>query len=111
MLYRFKSPATGDLVMLQQHGDQLLRIIGREPAASGILLPQAMPQALASLRAAMDAPQATSAPTATDEPADPDSDESQDPQEQAVGLRQRAWPFMQMIEQARQADKEIVWGV
>ena len=34
MIYRFRSPATGDVVMLGASGDELLRILGREPAAA-----------------------------------------------------------------------------
>jgi len=30
MLYKFKSKATGDLIMMQPSGDQVLRIVGRE---------------------------------------------------------------------------------
>ena len=29
MLYKFKSKAAGDLIMLEQHGSQVLRKIGR----------------------------------------------------------------------------------
>ncbi|MEY3273408.1 MAG: hypothetical protein RLZZ341_2309, partial [Pseudomonadota bacterium] len=29
MIYRFKSRATGDLLMLEPHGDALLRALGR----------------------------------------------------------------------------------
>ena len=31
MLYKFKSKAAGDVIMLGPNGDQMLRIIGREP--------------------------------------------------------------------------------
>ena len=37
MIYKFKSKAAGDVIMLQPHGDQLMRLIGREPAAKGII--------------------------------------------------------------------------
>ena len=54
MLYKFKSKAAGDLIMTAPNGDQILRLIGREPA----------PQALAAqaLHAALSqAPALTSA--------------------------------------------------
>ena len=35
MLYKFKSKATGDLIMLEQHGSLVLRLIGKEPAPKG----------------------------------------------------------------------------
>jgi hypothetical protein len=57
MIYKFKSKASGDLVMLGPHGDRLLRLLGREPAAQGIIEPSAMPQAIAALEAAIAAAQ------------------------------------------------------
>ncbi|MCW5640107.1 MAG: DUF1840 family protein, partial [Rubrivivax sp.] len=39
MIYKFRSKAAGDLIMLPAHGDQLLRLLGREPAAQGIIEP------------------------------------------------------------------------
>ncbi len=37
MLYRFKSQATGDVVMLQPNAEELLKIIGKTPGPSGII--------------------------------------------------------------------------
>ena len=37
MLYKFKSKASGDVIMNGPHGDELLRLLGREPAAKGIV--------------------------------------------------------------------------
>ena len=37
LIYKFKSKAAGDVIMLGPGGDQVLRIIGREPAAKGII--------------------------------------------------------------------------
>jgi hypothetical protein len=36
MLYKFKSKAAGDVIMLGPNGDQVLRLLGRAPAPSGI---------------------------------------------------------------------------
>ena len=38
MLYRFKSRATADLVMLEASGRRVLEILGKDPASPGILL-------------------------------------------------------------------------
>ena len=37
MLYKFKSKATGDLIMLEPQGRQILSLIGKAPAPKGIL--------------------------------------------------------------------------
>ena len=33
MIYTFRSKATGDLIMLGEHGDRVMTLLGREPAA------------------------------------------------------------------------------
>jgi hypothetical protein len=103
MIYKFKSKATGDVIMLGPNGDQMLVLLGREPAAKGIIEVAAMPQALAALQAAIDA-EAALAATADDEADDPAA-------ARAVALRQRLWPMMEMLRRAHAAGEPVVWGV
>jgi hypothetical protein len=104
MIYKFKSKASGDVIMLGPHGDALLRLLGREPAAKGIVEPAAMPAAIGSLQAAIAAAEAAAAAEGT-----PEEDAAK--HESPVALRQRLWPMIQMLERARAADVPIVWGV
>ncbi len=97
MIYKFKSPATGDLIMLGAHGDQMLRLLGREPAPRGIIEAADMPAASAALLAAI----------TQDETPPADDDARQPP----VGLRQRLWPVVEMLRRAHAADAPVVWGV
>ncbi len=53
MLYKFKSKAAGDVIMLGANGDQVLRIVGKEPAPQGILEATALAAAIAALEAAV----------------------------------------------------------
>jgi len=53
MIYKFKSKAAGDVIMLGPTGDQLLRLMGREPAAKGIIEVDAMPAAIEALERAV----------------------------------------------------------
>ena len=53
MLYKFKSKAAGDVIMLAASGDRVLRILGRDPAATGILEVAAMPAAMQAIEAAV----------------------------------------------------------
>ncbi|MBP6903186.1 MAG: DUF1840 domain-containing protein [Burkholderiaceae bacterium] len=111
MLYKFKSPATGDLVMLGPHGDALLRVLGREPAPRGIIEPAAMAQAIQALRQAVADDEARRAQALLEaEAATAQGQETAAPAE-APGLRQRLWPMLQMLERARAADEPITWGV
>lgn len=109
MIYRFRSPATGDLVLLGPSGDELLRILGREPAAQGIIEPAAMPAAIAALQAAVADAEATGAAGSAAR-ADDDTEE-RDGGPRRVSLRQRAWPLVEMLRRAHAADAPVVWGV
>ena len=99
MIYKFKSAATGDLLMLGAHGDLLLQLLGRVPAARGIIEVADMPAANAALLAAI----------AQDEAPRPADDE--DAAQPAVGLRQRLWPMIELLRRAQAADAAVVWGV
>ena len=106
-LYKFKSKATGDLIMLEPNGRQVLEIIGKGDSASGskgILLPEQMPAAIAALEAAIAQDEARNAPAA----GEPDE---ATPRAEGVSLRHRAIPFIDMLKRCHQDGKEIVWGV
>jgi hypothetical protein len=102
VIYKFKSKATGDLIMLGPHGDELLRVLGREPAERGIIEAAAMPAAMAAIEAAVAAEQPP--PTA-------DADAEPGAEERAVSLRRRLWPVHEMLARAHAAGQAIVWGV
>lgn len=107
MLYKFKSKAAGDVIMLAANGEQVLRILGREPAPKGILEVADMPAALAAIEAAiLDAEQAR-----REAEADAAAQGKALPPREAVTLRQRAWPLAEMIKRAHAAKAVIVWGV
>lgn len=104
MLYRFKSRATADLILLEPHGRLLLGIIGKQADAQGIIALDQIPAALAALDQAVAAGEAeqpcATELTATDEnPTD------------AVTLRQRVVPFKEMLRRSAQGGQAVVWGV
>ena len=105
MLYKFKSKAAGDVIMLEENAVQVLRILGREPAAKGILEVAAMPAAAAAIEAAVD----------EEEQARRDAEAAAEgrklPARSAVTLRQRTWPLLEMIRRSQAAGADIVWGV
>ena len=107
MLYTFKSKATGNLIMLPAHGARLLRIIGKEPGAQGIVLPAQMPDALRALEAALAEEDAALREAA--QAAKAAGEEMPEPKD--VSLRQRAKPFMDMLRRCQAAEESIVWGV
>lgn len=112
MIYKFRSAASGDVIMLGPHGDAMLRLLGREPAAKGIVEPRDMPAAIAALRAAIDeAERRASTPSApAAQPATTAGRETAHDDEPPVSLRRRLWPMIDMFERAARADVPVVWG-
>ena len=107
MLYKFKSKAAGDLIMLEPNGRRVLEIIGKEPGAKGIILPQEMPAAIQTLESVI-AREEAEHQAAIDEAK---AKGQVPPKFEAVSLRQRAVPFIDMLRRCDQAGKEVVWGV
>ena len=107
MLYTFKSPAAGNLIMLQSNGERVLEIIGKDSGAKGIILPEQMPGAIAALESAM----AQEEPPPGSAAVSDKTGNATQQQSDAVSLRQRAAPFIDMLKRCHAAGKEIVWGV
>ncbi len=107
MLYKFKSKAAGDLIMLEPNGRQVLQIIGKDPGPKGIIEPAQMGAAVQALESAI----------AKDEAQQKQADDqAQAKGEKAVrsegiSLRQRAVPFVDMLRRAEKEGEDIVWGV
>jgi hypothetical protein len=101
MISKFKSKGTGDLIMLGPQGDQMLRLLGREPAGQGIIEPAAMAGAIAALEAAI----------AADEAARRESGIEEDDAKQGISLRRRLWPMVEMLRRCQAEGHPIVWGV
>ena len=111
MIYKFKSKAAGDLIMLEPNGRQVLEIIGKHAGPQGIILPEEMDDAIHKLQQAVDhAESDPAAPTATTGQSG-DKDSYGNTAERDVSLRQRAVPFIDMLRECKAAGKEIVWGV
>ena len=107
MIYKFKSKAAGDVIMTGPVGDQMLRIVGKQPAAQGIIEPEAMPAALRAIEQAIAAEEAARAEAEREAAAEGRKLAPRD----GVTLRQRLWPMVEMIKRAQAERKEIVWGV
>jgi hypothetical protein len=102
MLYKFRSKAAGDVIMLGPNGDQVLRLIGREPAPKGIFEVAHMPAVIAALESAVAQDEAARHDEGADEPARGKGD--------GVTLRQRVWPLVDMLKRAQAAREPITWG-
>ena len=105
MLYKFKSKNTGDVIMLEPHGRQVLEIIGKEAGPTGIILPEHIPAALLALQAAIEQEEL---PERQQQLAQNAEQKSQSP---AIALRLRALPFMQMLDACHRQGDSVMWGV
>ncbi|MBP7412456.1 MULTISPECIES: DUF1840 domain-containing protein [Simplicispira] len=111
MLYKFKSRSTADLILLEPQGRRLLQIIGKEPAARGIVTAAQIPAAISALEAAVAAEEQRIAQARADREAEGLSAEGEeDAQSDAVRLRQRAAPFIEMLRRSAAEDNDVVWG-
>jgi cyclopropane-fatty-acyl-phospholipid synthase len=105
MLYKFKSRAAADLIMLEPQGRQIVTIMGKTPGPSGIVTAAQIPAAIAALEAAVAAEEA--------QPSGDDAGEEVTEQErmEAVRLRQRVAPFIEMLRRSAAEQVDVVWGV
>lgn len=110
MLYKFKSKVTGDLIMLEPNGRQILQLIGKGDDTSltkGILQPSEMTAAVAALERAIAEDDAAQEKRQQEAQAAGETL----PLSETVSLRQRAVPFLDMLQRSQRDDTDIVWGV
>lgn len=98
MLYKFKSKDYGDLIMLEPDGRRVLEIIGKDAGPKGIIIPEQVPAAIAALHAAIAAEEAAEKEAGVVKGDGP-------------GLRQRAMPFIELLQRNHESGHEVVWGV
>lgn len=106
MLYKFKSRATADLVMLEPAGRRLLELLGRDPAAAGIFEWADLPDYMRRLESAIEQEEALLAEAEAQARA-----EGQTIRRPEVSLRQRLWPMREMMRRSHAEQQPIVWGV
>ena len=111
MIYKFKSKAAGDLIMLGPNGQRVLQVIGKayggELGATGIITPEQMPAAIAALEAAITQEEAEQQAAVREAQARGETP----PRFEAVSLRRRAWPMVEMLRRCHAHGAPITWGV
>jgi hypothetical protein len=113
MIYEFKSRATGTVVMTKSSAEWILGVIGKQPGPTGIITVEQMPAAIDTLRQAVEA-EKRAIREARRESAHRDAggdDRNDDSPSAVVTHAQRAWPFIEMLVAAHDAQRDITWGV
>ena len=103
MLYKFKSKNAGDVLMLEANGRKVLEVIGKEAGPTGIILATQMPAAIKALQDAIASEELQG--NSHDDPDDAAS------KADSLGLRQRAVPFIDMLQRNYKANTDVTWGV
>jgi hypothetical protein len=107
MLYKFKSKATGDLILLEPQGRQFLSLIGKAVEPKGIIEADQMPEAIKALQDAV----ATEELQQAEAVAQAKAHGQPPPKFEAISLRQRTKPIIDMLQRCHQAGQPVVWGV
>lgn len=107
MLIIFKSPASGDVIMFDKNGKQMLEIIGKDKTdAKGIVTVEQLPAAIEKLKAAVQEDKARQAEQSGEDPGvDPKTGV------QLISLAQRAVPLIELMEYSLRDKVPVTWGV
>ena len=113
MLYTFKSAVSADVLMLDEPAKKLITLMGKDATETkGIVTVAQLPEAILRLRTAIEddrARQAENPPSEAEELADKDAGRTG--MAAPVGLAQRAWPLLDMLETAHKEEVPVTWGV
>ncbi len=107
MLIIFKSSASGDVIMFEKNGKEMLAVLDKDPAdPKGIITVEQLPAAIATLKAAIDADKARKAEQ-------PEADKDDEPKTPggAVSFCQRAVPLLELRERSLKDKVPVTWGV
>jgi hypothetical protein len=111
MLFKFKSQAASDLIMLEADARSLLKIMLGDDPVKGIVQVQDLASAVAALTAAV-----LQDTLARQQQVDQAKNRVNDPDEDrlplaTVSLSQRAAPMLKMLQRCQAQGSDLVWGV
>lgn len=108
MLITFKCRSTPDVVMLENLAQYLIGIVGKQLGQRGVISHDELDAAIAKLEAAI---LVDKKETAEHEGYFHEGEEGRQPHELPIGLAQRAFPFLDMLREAKKDNTDVLWGV
>jgi len=105
MIYQFRSKAGPDVIMLADLTKRIFDILGRPLEPSGILTEEQLPALITALETAI-LKDLEERSQAKDE-----ADEKAEKPKLADRLGQRAYPFLELMKQAKAKNEPVMWGV
>ena len=105
MIYQFRSKAGPDVIMLADLTQRIFDILGRPQEPRGILTIEQLPSLITALETAIlkDLEERSKSNTA--------EQENTEKPKLADRLGQRAYPFLELMKQAKAKDEPVMWGV
>ncbi len=104
MLIPFRSKAAGEFYMMDNHVQVLFSMMDKPFTAQGIIQADEISMRLAQLQIALT--QALTHEQNEDSPNDTTVESSF----RTVGLKQRAWPLIDMLSKAEKKKVDVIWG-
>lgn len=105
MIYQFRSKAGPDVIMLTDLTKRIFDILGRPLDPRGILTVEQLPNLITALETAILKDLEERAKV------NEDSENGAEKPKLADRLGQRAYPFLELMKQARSKDEPVMWGV
>ena len=105
MIYQFRSKAGPDVIMLADLTKRIFDILERPLESRGILTVEQLPELITALETAILKDIEERAKV------NEDSEHGAEKPKLADRLGQRAYPFLELMKQARAKDEPVMWGV
>ena len=105
MIYQFRSKAGPDVIMLADLTQRIFEILGRPLEPRGILTVEQLPSLIISLETAILKDLEERAKSNTTDQANTDKPKLAD------RLGQRAYPFLELMKQAKAKGEPVMWGI
>ena len=105
MIYQFRSKAGPDVIMLADLTQRIFDILGRSLEPRGILTKEQLPTLITALETAI--LQDLEKRSKANNPAN----EKTEKPKLADRLGQRAYPFLELMKQAKAKNEPVMWGV
>ena len=103
MIYQFRSKAGPDVIMLADLSKRIFDILARPLDPRGILTVEQLPNLITALETAILKDLAERSKT--------EGEDGAEKPKLADRLGQRAYPFLELMKQAKAKDEPVMWGV
>ncbi len=111
MLFKFKSHAASDLIMLEADARKLLTIMLGDDPVKGILQVHALPQAIEALEMAVSQDEAERREKPEKAPTLISAEDDEPVSSNTVSLSQRVAPMLKLLKRSLSEESDVVWGV